>query len=91
MKQIKAASVQFQHAPGNKDYNLNRIHSFVESAYEQGVDLLVFPEMCITGYWHIRHLSKDEVKNLAEPVQNGPSTKRLPCSKIQYDDRCRIN
>jgi predicted amidohydrolase len=85
MKQIKAASVQFQHAPGNKDYNLNRIHSFVESAYEQGVDLLVFPEMCITGYWHIRHLSKDEVKNLAEPVQNGPSTKRLLSLALKYN------
>ena len=85
MKQIKAASVQFQHTPGDKEYNFNRIHSFVESAYKQSVDLLIFPEMCITGYWHIRHLSREEVKNLAEPIQNGPSTKRLLSLALKYN------
>jgi hypothetical protein len=24
--------------------------------------------MCITGYWHVRNLSKDEIIDLAEPV-----------------------
>jgi len=77
MKQLKAASVQFQHAPGDKKYNYNRIQSFVEAASKQGVDLLVFPEMCITGYWHVRHLSREEVEKLSEPIHNGPSTQKL--------------
>jgi len=84
MKKINAASVQFQHAPGDKKYNFDRIHSFVESAFKQNVDLLVFPEMCITGYWHIRHSSREEIENLAEPIHIGPSTRRLMSLASKY-------
>jgi len=61
MNKIKVASVQFNHKPGEKDYNLKQITSFVESAADKKVDLIVFPEMCITGYWHVRNLSKNPV------------------------------
>lgn len=77
MKRMKAASVQFNHAPGDKKSNLGKIRSFVEEAAGQGVDLIVFPEMCITGYWHVRNLSKAEIELLAEPVPAGPSTQEL--------------
>jgi predicted amidohydrolase len=70
---MKAASVQFNHRPGDKAYNLGRIRSFVEEAAAQGVELICFPEMCITGYWHVRKLTRDEVAALAEPVPDGPS------------------
>jgi predicted amidohydrolase len=43
------------------------------------VDLLVFPEMCITGYWHVRKLGRPEIETLAEPVPDGPSARRLAC------------
>src|SRR5919202_3751619 len=33
--------------------------------------------MCITGYWHVRNLSREEVEALAEPVPSGPSTQSL--------------
>ena len=33
--------------------------------------------MCITGYWHVRNLSREEVESLAEPVPSGPSTQSL--------------
>ncbi len=77
MEQIKVASVQFQHESGNKLENLKTITSFVEQAAALNVQLIVFPEMCITGYWHVRNLSEIEVNKLAENVPQGPSTKEL--------------
>ena len=77
MKNIRAASVQFQHSPGDKRFNLERIAQFVSLAAEQGVGMIAFPEMCITGYWHVRKLSHVEVDALAEPFPGGPSTERL--------------
>jgi predicted amidohydrolase len=77
MKRIRAASVQFQHLPGDKPANLNKIKAFVEQAAAQRVELIAFPEMCITGYWHVRKLSREEVEALAEPIPSGPSTELL--------------
>ena len=68
MNNLRAASVQFQHVPGDKEANLSTIRSFVAKAFLEKVDLLVFPEMCLTGYWHVRNLSRDEIDALAEPV-----------------------
>ena len=77
VKPIKAASVQFNHAPGDKTFNFKRIRSFVEDASAKNVDLLAFPEMCITGYWHVRKLARAEVVALAEPVPSGSSSQEL--------------
>ncbi|HET6569536.1 MAG TPA: nitrilase family protein [Rhodothermales bacterium] len=77
MQNIRVASVQFHHAPGDKDHNLQKINAFVEQAAGRGVKLIAFPEMCITGYWHVRKLSQEEVQALAEPVPSGPSSRRL--------------
>jgi predicted amidohydrolase len=77
MKPLKAAAVQFNHAPGDKAYNIEQITHFVEEAAAQDVDLVVFPEMCITGYWHVRKLDRSEIETLAEPVPAGPSTQAL--------------
>ena len=77
MQRIKAAAVQFNHAAGDKEFNFGRIKSFVEDAAAQGVDLIIFPEMCITGYWHVRNLSRPEIESLAEPVPGGGSTQEL--------------
>ena len=77
MKNLRAASVQFQHAPGDKEANLARVRTFAVRAAEQDVDLIAFPEMCLTGYWHVRKLSREEVAALAEPVPDGASTQAL--------------
>jgi predicted amidohydrolase len=77
MKSYKTATVQFQHAPGNKKYNLEIIAAYVDEARKDGVKLIVFPEMCITGYWHVRNLSREEIQVLSEPVPDGPSTRKL--------------
>jgi predicted amidohydrolase len=77
METYKTATVQFQHAPGNKEDNLEIITAYIEKAKEEDVKLIVFPEMCITGYWHVRNLSREEIRVLAEPVPDGPSTQKL--------------
>ncbi|HEY3127890.1 MAG TPA: nitrilase family protein [Acidobacteriota bacterium] len=77
MNNIRAASVQFHHVPGDKSANLNKICAFVERAAARGVELIVFPEMCINGYWHVRKLSGEEIEALAEPIPTGPSTRLL--------------
>ncbi|KAF0815223.1 (R)-stereoselective amidase [Andreprevotia sp. IGB-42] len=69
---LRAASVQFQHRAGDKAYNLSQIGHFAGQAAAQQVQLLVFPEMCICGYWHVPKLGVAALEALAEPL-DGPS------------------
>ncbi len=77
MNNLRVAAVQFQHAPGDKTYNLSVIERFVREAVKQQVELILFPECCISGYWHLRKLSRTELVALAEPVPDGPSLTRI--------------
>lgn len=77
MRDIRVATVQFQHAPGDKAYNLGRVRHFVAEAAHAGVELIAFPEMCLTGYWHVRKLSSEAFRALAEPVPSGPCAREL--------------
>jgi len=77
MNDIKAAAVQFNHTPGDKRANLQTVETFARRAADAGVQLLVFPEMCISGYWHVRKLDRAQIEQLAESVPGGPSTQRL--------------
>lgn len=85
MKDIRVASVQFNHRAGDKRYNLAIIKKYVEQAAEQGVKIIVFPEMCITGYWHISKLKKEQINSLAEPIPQGSSTALLLALSKQHD------
>lgn len=85
MKTIRAAVVQFEHAPGDKAANLAKIEYFVDEAAAQGVKLIAFPEMCITGYSHVRELEQQDVMALAEPVPDGASTQSLLRLSRQYE------
>jgi len=74
---LRVASVQFESLPGDKPANFRKIETFVEQAAVQGVQMIVFPECCITGYWFIRNLALEQLAALAEPIPDGPSTRRL--------------
>jgi predicted amidohydrolase len=76
-KKIRAASVQLHHAPGDKRSNMEKVRGFVREAASRDVELIAFPEMCVTGYWHVRNLAREEVDALAEPVPEGPTTEEL--------------
>ncbi len=84
MKNVKVASVQFQHSPGDKAANFEIIRDFVEKAASQNVEILVFPEMCITGYWHVRNLSREQIESLSENVPDGSSAQELLALSRQY-------
>jgi predicted amidohydrolase len=77
MPLIRAAATQFEHHAGDKAANLAIIERFVAQAARQDVQLIAFSECCISGYWHLRHLSKEAMLELAEPVFDGPSSRRL--------------
>ncbi len=84
MQSIKAASVQFNHHQDDKAYNLSIIEKFVEKASLEQVNLIIFPEMCITGYGHVRNLTEHEVRNLAESVPEGPSSQVLMALAVKH-------
>ena len=84
MKNIRVASVQFEHLPSDKQANLDKIENFVRQAAGQGVELVVFPEACITGYLFLRKLSRKELEALAEPVFEGPSSQALMALAKQH-------
>ncbi len=77
MRNIRVASVQFEHADGDKEANLGKIRRFVRDAAEQKVEIICFPEYCITGCWFLRNLSKEAMTALAESVFDGPSSSVL--------------
>jgi predicted amidohydrolase len=77
MRSLRVAAVQFQHLPGDKQANLRFIERFIVEAAARGVELVAFPECCISGYWHLRNLSRDELIELAEPLPDGPAAQRL--------------
>ena len=77
MRKIRVASVQFEHAPGDKKANLAKIATFVEAASKARAEIVAFPEMCVVGYWFLRHLDRQEFAALAEPVFDGPSSQAL--------------
>lgn len=77
MQNIRVASVQFHHAAGDKETNMGKIRTFLKDAVTAKVELIVFPEMCITGYWYMRKLSRDELETLAEPIPSGLCSQEL--------------
>lgn len=47
---MKIALNQMQVIPGNREKNLENMLASIERAKDSSVDLLVFPELCISGY-----------------------------------------
>lgn len=83
--QLRVATVQFQHRPSDKPYNLERIHDFITQAAQQKVKILVLPEMCITGYWHVPKLPDDAVYALSETLHDSPSLALIRQRAIELD------
>jgi predicted amidohydrolase len=77
VRDVRAAAVQFESVAGNKRANLETIARLAAQAAAEGVQILCFPECCITGYWFLRHLSAAQLDELAEPVFSGPSSAAL--------------
>jgi predicted amidohydrolase len=85
MEKIKIATAQFEHRSGDKSCNLSMIKQLAGKASAQGARVIAFHECSITGYTFVRRLSKEEMLDLAEPLPDGPSVKKLMEYAREYD------
>jgi len=77
MNNLKISTAQFEHRSNDKDYNLSVIAKLAEKAASEGSDVIAFHECSITGYTFARHLSKEQMLDLAEFVPEGKSILKL--------------
>src|ERR1700760_2201879 len=77
MRVIRVAAAQFENRDNDKGYNLSRIAALARRAVDQGAEIVSFHEACIPAYSWIQPLSKQQLLEVAEPVPDGPSIRRL--------------
>lgn len=77
MKNLKIATVQFEHKSLDKAYNLQVIDHFCEKASQKGADVVAFHECCISGYTIAKSLTAEKMLELAEHLPGGPSVEHL--------------
>lgn len=85
MDKIKIATAQFENKSGDKTYNLSVIDTLSKKAAHEGAKIVAFHECSITGYTFARHLSKNEMLELAEFIPDGPSILKLTELAKRYD------
>lgn len=77
MNTIRISSAQFEHKNADKDYNLSVIEKLTQKAAAEGSQVIAFHECSITGYTFARHLSKEQMLEMAEFIPDGESIQRL--------------
>lgn len=77
MDKIKISTAQFEHKSGDKNYNLSVIERLSKKASMEGSNVIAFHECSITGYTFARHLSKEQMLDLAELIPSGESILKL--------------
>lgn len=70
-EKIKIALAQINCKRGDKAENIRTMEMAVAKAKKQGADLIIFPELSLTGY-----VIRDQIYQIAEPIP-GPSTKTI--------------
>ena len=85
MENLKIATAQFENKSGDKLYNLSVIEKLTEKAAKEGAQAIAFHECSITGYSFARHLSKEQMLDLAEFIPDGPSIAMLTRFARQYN------
>jgi len=71
MVKVSVALVQFSPKRCDKEHNISTMKAWVERARQHEADLVIFPELSLTGY-----VCRDLFYNLAEPI-DGPSVKAI--------------
>ncbi|RUT68014.1 nitrilase [Flavobacterium cupreum] len=77
MKNLKIATAQFENRSGDKEYNLSVIEKLSEKASQEDCDVIAFHECSVTGYTFARHLSKEQLLEVAEIIPEGNSILKL--------------
>ncbi|HEX6546859.1 MAG TPA: nitrilase family protein [Bryobacteraceae bacterium] len=77
MDNFRIATGQFEHRGGDKAYNLTVIQRLTQRAAAAGAQAVAFHECSVTGYTFARHLSREQMLALAEPIPDGESIQAL--------------
>lgn len=86
-KNAKIATVNFQPAFGDKDANYASMKKYIEEAAAQDVNIIVFPEMALTGYAYTTEagqLNGQKIVDIAEPT-GGKYAKAIAALAGLYD------
>ena len=79
MSVFNACIVQTTSLPYDKEANLNRALAWMEQAHAKGADLILLPEMFLTGYF-----VKDQLRELAEDLETGQALAVLKAKAKEY-------
>ncbi|RFZ81674.1 nitrilase [Mucilaginibacter terrenus] len=85
MQNIRIATAQFENRSGDKAYNLSVIKQLTAEAAAAGADAIAFHECSITGYSFARHLTGQELLEVAEMVPDGPGVAELTRYAAEYN------
>jgi predicted amidohydrolase len=77
MQPIKIATAQFENRSNDKSYNLGIIRRLSAQAKTQGAQVIAFHECSVTGYTFARHLNREQLSAIAEPIPGGESIQVL--------------
>lgn len=77
MENLRISTAQFENKSGDKAYNLSIIEKLSKKAASEGSQVIAFHECSVTGYTFARHLSKDQMLDLAEFIPDGESLLKL--------------
>lgn len=77
MDNLKISTAQFENRSGDKNYNLSVIEKLSRKASNEGSNVIAFHECSVTGYTFARHLSKEQMLDMAEFIPEGESILRL--------------
>jgi predicted amidohydrolase len=74
---IRVAAVQFEMAENDKPRNLATMSRFCEEAARKKVDIICFPEACLTGYHFWTQSSREQLLRVGEVAEDGAVTKQM--------------
>lgn len=77
MDKLKISTAQFENRSGDKEYNLSVIDALSKRAALEGSQVIAFHECSVTGYTFARHLSKEQLLQVAEVIPEGESILKL--------------
>jgi predicted amidohydrolase len=87
IKKNELAAVNFAPVWGEKEANVKRMIQYIELAEDKGVKLLLFPEMCVTGYCSSSDPESEIYKWAVESAESadGETAKTIAALADEYD------
>lgn len=82
---LMLAVVDFQPTWGDVEANVEQMKAFVDEAAEQGVNLLLFPEMCVTGYVSSDDETSDDSRMCIEAAEGVDGDVAAQFSQLAQD------